>query len=329
VRVNADLEIAIDAALPGGCGGCGRSLPEPGVQCPECQAWPDITRQEARAFLAQPGELSMHRAGAAEREAVRLMKEFTDAAAVPDRHRKVAEIEQQQAEVQQALADTGREHSAALSRLAEAQEAQESPAADLEEALAVCREAAAALEKAERTLAGPRAEADARMQIAMAAVTLEKFQRLHGQAAARTESARLDVERAELMVSMAEAARDEQAARLLHVGEVRPSASRLKLLAHPLVAYLAELADDQAAENPQYQGEWGNAMALVHTLAGVLGLLAMAEEGATPRVLGELTGPLSRAQDVAAIERRLAGSRVALPPGPGEASVTLVRNTIT
>jgi hypothetical protein len=326
--MNADLEMAIDAALPAGCGGCGRSLPEPGVQCPECKAWPDITRQEARAFLAQPGELSMQRADAAEREAVRLMKEFTDAAAIPDRWRKTADVERTQAEVQQALADTGREHSEALRRLAEAQEAQRGPAADLEEALAVCGEAAAALEEAERTLAGARAEAVARMQIATAGVTLEKFQRLHAQAAARTESARLDVERAELMTTMAEAARDEQAARLLHVGEVRPSASRLKLLAHPLVTYLGELADDQLLESPPYQDEWANAMALVHTLAGALGLLAMAEEGAAPRVLSEFTGPLSRAADVAAMERRLAGSRVALPPVGNEASVTLLGNKI-
>jgi hypothetical protein len=101
-----------------------------------------------------------------------------------------------------------------------------------------------------------------------------------------------------------------------------------KLLAHPLVTYLAELSDDQLSESPQYGDEWANAMALVHALAGSLGLLAMAEEGAAPRVLTEFTGPLSRAADVAAMERRLAGSRLALPPVGNEASMTLLGNSL-
>ena len=41
-----ELERAIDDTLPSGCGGCGRSLPRPGLQCPECGTWPDITREE-------------------------------------------------------------------------------------------------------------------------------------------------------------------------------------------------------------------------------------------------------------------------------------------
>lgn len=45
----------------------------------------------------------------------------------------------------------------------------------------------------------------------------------------------------------------------------------------------------------------------------------MAEENVLPRILGELAGPLSRARDVAEIQRRLAVSPLGLPPGPGEA----------
>jgi hypothetical protein len=70
-------------------------------------------------------------------------------------------------------------------------------------------------------------------------------------------------------------------------------------------------------------------MGLLYKMAGAAGLLDLAEANSMPRILEELNGPLSRAQDVAALERRLAGSRLALPPGPGEASVTLVRNSIS
>lgn len=157
---------------------------------------------------------------------------------------------------------------------------------------------------------------------------LEKYQRLHAEAAAVTASARLDVENAELQISSAEIGRDEQATRLLHVDDVRPSARRLTLLAHPLVTYAAELTADQQSEDPQYPDEWANLLGLVHALAGAVGLLALAEEGATPRVLQELTGPLSRSGEVAEIRRRLSGSRLGLPAGPGEGTVTAVRNSL-
>ena len=143
-----------------------------------------------------------------------------------------------------------------------------------------------------------------------------------------TASVRLDVEQAELDISRAEVGRDEQAARLLHIEEVRPSARRLALLAHPLVTYAAELAADQQSGSPQFPDEWGNLLGLVHALAGATGLLAMAEENAMPRVLEDLTAPMSRAGDVVAFQRRAAVSHLALPPGPGEASMATLGNKL-
>jgi len=105
---------------------------------------------------------------------------------------------------------------------------------------------------------------------------------------------------------------------------VRPSAETLILWARPLTEYFAGLVDDQASGQPQYPGEWANMLGLLHRMAGAAGLLRMAEEGAAPRVLQDLTGPLSRAQDVAAFHRRVADMypRLQLPPGPGEGSMT-------
>ena len=34
LMVTEELDLAIDETLPSGCGGCGRSLPRPGLQCP-------------------------------------------------------------------------------------------------------------------------------------------------------------------------------------------------------------------------------------------------------------------------------------------------------
>jgi hypothetical protein len=111
---------------------------------------------------------------------------------------------------------------------------------------------------------------------------------------------------------------------------VRPSAERLILLARPLTEYFSELLYDRQSRAPQFPAEWANMLGLLYQMAGAAGLLAMAEEGATPRILQDLSGPLSRAGDVAALERRLAGSypHLSLPPGPGEASMTLVRNQL-
>ncbi len=323
-----ELERAIDDTLPSGCSGCGRSLPRPGLQCPQCHAWPDITREEQAALLSAPGELTFHRADAAESRALDLLQAFHAASAVPDRLRKQAEIERTQAEVQEMLAFVAGEHAAASARLAAALEAEAEPKRLLDEALEVYQAALSALEAAERTMAGPRAEVEAGVAIARAEPVLEKYQRLYAQAAAVTASARLDVEQADLMISLAEQARDEQATRLLHIEEVRPSARRVALLAHPLVRYAAELAEDQQSGGPQYSDEWGNLLGVVHALAGATGLLAMAEENAMPRVLEDLTGPLSRAQDVAAMRRRTATSHLALPPGPGEASMTTLGNKL-
>jgi hypothetical protein len=321
-----ELERAIDETLPSGCGGCGRSLPRPGVQCPGCGTWPDVTRQEQATALAVPGELTSHRADAAERRALELLQAFLAAAAVPDRLRKQAEIEQRQAEVQEALEAVSLDHAQASQRLAEALAEEATAKVPLEECTGRYDAARAALETAERTMAGPAAEIDAIKEINATAPVLEKYQRLYDQAAAKTLSARLDVENAEISTSMAEQARDEQAQRLLHVEEVRPSSRRLALMAHPLVCYLNEVIEDHNSGNPQHQEEWENLLGLVHQIAGSLGLLVMAEEDILPRVLDELTGPLSRADEVALIERRLAGSRLALPPGPGEASMTLISN---
>ena len=237
-----ELERAIDDTLPSGCGGCGRSLPRPGLQCPECQAWPDITREEQAALLSVPGELTLHRADVAEARALDLLQAFAAASAVPDRLRKQAEIEGTQAWLQGVLEAVGGDHAAASGKLAVALEAEAEARRPLDECLELYREAVAELEAAERTMAGPKAEVQARVEIAQCEPVLEKYQRLYDQAAAVSASARLDVEQAELDTSKAEVARDEQAARLLHVEEVRPSARRVALLAHPLVRYAAELA---------------------------------------------------------------------------------------
>ena len=326
--ITEELERAIDDTLPSGCGGCGRSLPRPGLQCPQCHAWPDITREEQAALLSVPGELTLHRADLAESRALDLLQAFTAASAVPDRLRKHAEIERTQAEVQEMLAFVAGEHAAASGRLTAALEAEAEPKRLLDEALEVYQAARAALEAAERTMAGPRAEVEAGVAIARAEPVLEKYRRLYDQAAAVTASARLDVEQADLMISLAEQARDEQAARLLHIEEVRPSAERLALMAHPLVRYAAELAADQQSESPQFPDEWANLLGVVYALAGSTGLLAQAEEGAMPRILQDLTGPLSRAEDVVTMQRRTVVSHLALPPGPGEASMATLGNKL-
>jgi len=323
-----ELERAIDDTLPSGCGGCGRSLPRPGLQCPQCQAWPDITREEQAALLSAPGELTLHRADAAERRALDLLQAFVAASGVPDRLRKVAEIERTQAEVQEVLAFVAGEHAAASGRLTAALEAEAGAKTPLDESLELHATARADLEAADRQRKGPKAEWQARIAIANAEPVVEKYQRLYDIAAAETASARLDVEQAELMISLAEQARDEQATRLLHAEEVRPSARRLALLAHPLVTYAAELAADQQSGSPQYEDEWANLLGVVYALAGATGLLALAEENIMPRILEDLTGPLSRAQDVVTMQRRTAVSRLSLPPGPGEASMMTLRNQL-
>ncbi len=65
-------------------------------------------------------------------------------------------------------------------------------------------------------------------------------------------------------------------------------------------------------------------LGLLHRMAGAAGLLALAEENAIPRVLADLTGPQSKAQDVAAFHHRVADAypHLSLPPDPGEASMT-------
>jgi hypothetical protein len=324
-----ELDRAIDETLPAGCGGCGRSLPQPGVQCQACQTWPDITREEQAAALSAPGELTLHRADAAEQRARELMQAFVAAAAVPDRLRKQAEIEQRQAEVQEAFEAFSAEYAEATRRLAETVAAEAEAKIPLDETTRIHQAAKADLERALRTLKSRKDEHQARIAVAQALPMLDRDQRLYDEARARTASARLDVENAEINIAMAEQARDEQAARLLHIEAVPPSARRLALMAHPFVAYMAELVEDRNSGHPRRDDEWANALGLLYPLAGAAGLLAMAEEGATPRVLEELTGPMSRAEDVAALRRSLGGSRALLPPGPGEASVTVVRNTIT
>jgi hypothetical protein len=328
VRVNAEIEQVLDETLAPGCSGCGRSLPKPGTRCPSCGAFPDLTREEFARELARPGELSLHRADVAEDEAKALMFQFTQAARVPDRLRKLAELEEEAAGVQEALTEGVARREAAREALAAAETAEAEVRKPLEHCFGLARQAAGRLEEAERTGQGDEAEWNARIAIAQLRPILDRRQRDFDEAAAVTASKRLDLEEAELHVATCERARDEEATARLYLDEVRPSAEGMILLARPFTEYFAELIDDQQAEHPQFNDEWGNAKALLYQLAGAAGLLAMAEDNSMPRILGELTGPLSRAADVAAIERRLAGSRVALPPVGNEASMTLLGNRI-
>lgn len=321
--MNAELEAAIDAIASTGCAQCGRSLPRPGARC-ECGAFPDVTRQEAARELKAPGEMSLHRADQAEQDALDVMFQFMAAAKVPDRLRKLAELEAEAAEVQEALTEAVADQEKAAQALAAAQEDQARALQPLEECRALGREAVAKLDEAVRTCQGPRAEWEAETAIAALRPVAERYQRACNEAAAVTASKRLDLEQADLQVAACEQARDEEATARLYLDEVRPSAERLVLLARPLTEYLAELLADQAAGHPQYPGEWANMLGLLHRMAGAAGLLALAEEGAAPRVLQDLTGPMSRARDVAAFHRRVADAypHLQLPPGPGEASLT-------
>jgi hypothetical protein len=321
--VNAELEQVVDEVASTGCGQCGRSLPRPGVRC-ECGAFPDVTREEAARELRAPGELSLHRADRADRDALDLMFQFMAAAKVPDRLRKLAELEAEAAGVTEALAERAADRETADRALAEAQEAQARALEPLEECRELGREAVAKLEEAVRTCQGPRAEWEAQTGIVTLRPVFEKYQRAYDEAAAVTASKRLDLEHADLLIAECEIARDQEATARLYLDEVRPSAERLVMLARPLTEYLAELLDDQAAERPQYPQEWGNMLGLLHRMAGAGGLLALAEENAMPRILRDLTGPLSRAGDVAAFGRRVADvyPHLELPPGPGEAIVS-------
>jgi hypothetical protein len=121
--VNAEFEAAIDEVASTGCGQCGRSLPRPGVRC-ECGSWPDISREEAARQVRVPGELSLCRADQAERDALELMFQFVAAARVPDRHRKVAELETEAAVVAEALAEAAADKEKAERALAAAEEAE-------------------------------------------------------------------------------------------------------------------------------------------------------------------------------------------------------------
>ena len=323
--MNAELEAAVDEVASTGCGQCGRSLPRPGVRC-ECGAFPDITREEAARELRAPGELSLRRADQAERDALDLMFQFVAAARVPDRHRKVAELETEAAGVAEALAEAAADREKAERALAAAAEAEARALEPLEKCRALARKAMADLEEVVRTCQGdddPEAEWKARIRIAELRPVFDKYQRAYDQAAAVTASRRLDLERADLQIAACEQARDEEATARLYLDEVRPSAETLILWARPLTEYLAELLADQAAEQPQYPGEWANMLGLLHRMAGAAGLLALAEENAMPRILQDLTGPMSRAGDVAAFHRRVADAypHLELPPGPGEGIV--------
>jgi hypothetical protein len=323
--VNAELEAAIDEVASTGCGACGRSLPRPGVRC-GCGAFPDITREEAARELRVPGELSLRRADQAEQDALDLMFQFTAAAKVPDRHRKLAELETEAAEVNEALAEAAAGREKAAQALAAAQEAEAGALKPLEKCRALGKKAMADLEAVVRTCQAdddPEAEWNARIRIAQLHPVFDARQRAYNEAAAVTASRRLDLEHADLQIAACEQARDEEATARLYLDEVRPGAETLILLARPLTEYLAELLADQGA-GQQYPGEWANMLGLLHRMAGAAGLLALAEEGAAPRILQDLTGPMSRAQDVAAFHRRVGDAfpRLELPAGPGEATVT-------
>jgi hypothetical protein len=160
-----ELDRAIDETLPSWCRGCGRSLPRPGTQCPECSTWPDITREEQARALSVPGELTLHRADAAEEAAMTAMQAFVAATGVPDGLRKQAEIEATQAAVQDALAASGEEHTRALERLAEAVRAEAEAKVPLDECVAIHAAAAADLKRAQRTL-NRQEEHHARVRVA-------------------------------------------------------------------------------------------------------------------------------------------------------------------
>jgi len=201
--VNADLEAAIDEVASTGCGQCGRSLPRPGVRC-ECGAFPDVAREEAARELKAPGELSLHRVGQAERDALDVMFQFIAAARVPDRHRKVAELETEAAEVAEALREAVTDRQTAAQALAEAQEAEARALKPLEKCRALSQKAAADLEEVLRTCKGdddPEAEWKARLAIAALQPVFEARQRAYDEAAAVTASRRLDLERAELQIT--------------------------------------------------------------------------------------------------------------------------------
>ena len=161
-----ELERAIDDTLPSGCGGCGRSLPRPGLQCPQCQRLAGHHPGGTGTLLSAPGELTLHRADVAESRALELLQAFHAASVVPDRLRKQAEIERTQAEVQEVLEAVGGDHAAASGRLAAALEAEAEARKPLDECLELYQAARAELEAAERTMAGPKAEVQARVKIA-------------------------------------------------------------------------------------------------------------------------------------------------------------------
>jgi hypothetical protein len=319
--VNAELNEAIDEIASAGCSQCGRSLPRPGVRC-QCGAFPDVTREEAARELQKPGELSLRRASRADGDALGLLYQFVAATAAPERLRKLAELEIEAAEVAEALSDAFADRKKAAAALAEAGDAEAEALAPLERCRELGLEAVAELEEVQRTLKGEEAEWHARVKIAELRPMLTDRQRAYEEAAAVTASRKLDLDRAELQIALAERARDEEATARLHLDEVRPSAERLVMLARPLTEYMAELLDDQATGQPQYPGEWANLLGLLHRMAGATGLLAIAEEGAAPRVLEDLAGPMSRMQDVAELQRRLSGSPLGLPAVPGEARMT-------
>jgi hypothetical protein len=288
--MNAEIEQVLDETLAPGCGGCGRSLPKPGTRCPSCGAFPDLTREEAARELAMPGELARHRADAAEREAQALMFQFTEAARIPYRLRKLAELEEEAAGVQAGLAEAVARREAAREALAAAEAAEAAVRKPLEHCFGLARQAAASLEEVERTCQGDEAEWQARIAIAQLRPILDRRQRDFDEAAAVTASKRLDLEEADLSVAAWEQARDEEATARLYLEEVRPSPERLILLARPLTEYMTELIDDQQAERPQFEAEWQNLKGPLYRLAGAVGVLDLAEDSTLPRILGELTG---------------------------------------
>jgi hypothetical protein len=105
-----------------------------------------------------PGELALHRADAAENEALAVMLQFTEAAKVPDRWRKSAELEQEAAAVQEALTGAVAAREAARKALAEAEEAEKAPLGPLGQCRELAAKAAANLEEAECTCQGRRGD---------------------------------------------------------------------------------------------------------------------------------------------------------------------------
>ena len=180
-------------------------LPRPGTRC-ACGAYPDPTREEFARQLLAPGELSRDRADAADRAAESLMLQFTAAARVPDRLRKLAELEGEAAEVQEALREAMTLREAAQEAVTEAEEAEAEARKPLAAVLELGRQAADMLTEVQRTCQGDEAEWKARVAIAELRPIIARRQQAADEFAAATALKRRELDEADLKVAECEQA---------------------------------------------------------------------------------------------------------------------------